>query len=230
MAELSLPGAGLPLEWHGEDLVLLPGRALWLPRLAALVIADWHLGKDDVLRRAGIALPAGSLDGELARLDGLLAHTLARELVVLGDLVHGAVHRGAPWQQALSRWRLAHRALRLRVARGNHDGDIGALATVIDEIAPVIALGALRGVHASDPRDPAPSIGGHLHPVVHLRAGRQRERVPVFWLQDRQLVLPSFGRLTGGWPLPPGAGGRTYAALERSVIALPDGRPRRRSA
>lgn len=102
MAELSLPGAGLPLEWHGEDLVLLPGRALWLPRLAALVIADWHLGKDDVLRRAGIALPAGSLDGELARLDGLLAHTLARELVVLGDLVHGAVHRGAPWQQALA--------------------------------------------------------------------------------------------------------------------------------
>ena len=43
----------------GESLVLLGERALYWPTRQALLIADLHLGKADVFRRAGIALPSG---------------------------------------------------------------------------------------------------------------------------------------------------------------------------
>jgi DNA ligase-associated metallophosphoesterase len=219
----ALPAHSLRLDWRGCELLLLPGRALCLPWAGTLLIADWHLGKDDVFRRAGIALPAGSLEGELARLDGLIESTAARELVVLGDLVHGAVHTGAPWRREFSRWRARHPGLALRVARGNHDRHLDALAAEIDEMAPAITLGPISAVHEVDRTAPGLQLGGHLHPVVRLRAGRQRERVPVYWIRHGQIVLPAFGRLTGGWPLPAKAGGRVYAALDGSVIPLPAG-------
>ena len=48
----------LPLLRAGEPLVLLGARALYWPARQALLLADLHLGKADVFRRAGIALPA----------------------------------------------------------------------------------------------------------------------------------------------------------------------------
>ncbi|MEE7547733.1 hypothetical protein HF319_12415, partial [Xanthomonas sp. Kuri4-1] len=43
----------------GETVELLGDRALYRPARRALLIADLHLGKADVFRRAGIGLPAG---------------------------------------------------------------------------------------------------------------------------------------------------------------------------
>ena len=57
------------LRWNGERLQLLPERALLLPDHAALVIADWHLGKSEIFRRAGIAVPDGGTEADLSRLD-----------------------------------------------------------------------------------------------------------------------------------------------------------------
>ena len=105
------------VEWAGVEWVLLPGRAVWLPREGALIIADWHLGKGDTLRRAGIALPSGSSIADFARLDGLLARTQARQLVVLGDLLHGRVSTDAAWIAEFTRWRESHSQVALRVAR-----------------------------------------------------------------------------------------------------------------
>ncbi|MEN8721125.1 MAG: metallophosphoesterase, partial [Oceanococcaceae bacterium] len=49
-----------------------------------------------------------------------------------------------------------------------------------------------------------PSVAGHWHPVTTVRAGaRQRVRLPVFWICGQRLILPSFGGLTGGHPVPP---------------------------
>jgi uncharacterized protein len=224
VAVSTLLADGLRLAWQGCELILLPGRALYLPAAQALLVADWHLGKDDVLRRAGIPLPTGSLEAELARLDALIVASGARELFVLGDLVHGAIHEQAPWRVEFGRWRARHRQLALRVVRGNHDRHLDALAAEVDEIAPTIAIGPISAVHEVDGALPGLQVGGHLHPVVRLKAGRQRERVAVYWVRSRQIVLPAFGRLTGGWPLPADAGGRVYAALDASVIPLPVGR------
>ena len=44
---------------RGERLQLHADRALYWPARGRLLIADLHLGKGDVFRRAGIAVPRG---------------------------------------------------------------------------------------------------------------------------------------------------------------------------
>jgi hypothetical protein len=51
-------------------VVLVGARALYWPARRALLIADLHLGKADVFRRAGIALPSGGTGEDLQRLQG----------------------------------------------------------------------------------------------------------------------------------------------------------------
>jgi uncharacterized protein len=41
----------------GEDVLLLPERALFWPRACALVVADVHWGKAASFRAAGIPIP-----------------------------------------------------------------------------------------------------------------------------------------------------------------------------
>lgn len=211
----------LSLRCWDTALVLLPGRALWLPEQRALVVADWHLGKAQVYRRAGIGVPRGITTGDLDRLNALLTATQAEQLVVLGDLLHGAVDAQADWLHTLQAWRAEREGLRLRVAVGNHDRQLHRLPLALDELAPGIALGPLLGVHVLDPADPRPQLCGHLHPVRTLRAAGRRERVPVAWLQPGALILPAFGRFTGGHAIEPAPRDRCYAMLDDAVIALP---------
>jgi metallophosphoesterase superfamily enzyme len=46
-------------------------------------------------------------------------------------------------------------------------------------------------------------------------------RVPVFWRRRDTLVLPAFGRLTGGQPVRPAAGDQLLVAGAERVRALP---------
>lgn len=209
----------IEIEWQGQAMRLLPDRALLLPESATLVIADWHLGKSHIFRQHGISVPRGSTAGDLDRIDRLLALTHARELAVLGDLLHGPVANDAPWLARWRDWRRARGALRIRVAAGNHDRQVDSVSADLDECAATIALGRLIGVHQPGTSS-GPEIAGHVHPYRKLRAPGISERVPVFYLRERTLVLPAFGRFTGGETIRPAPGERTFAALPDAVVAL----------
>ncbi len=209
----------ITFEWHGETLSLLPDRALLLPNCKTVVIADWHLGKGHVFRRNGIPVPQGITDQDLARIDRILAHTGARDLAILGDLLHGPVEGSAAWLGKWRHWRATHPRLRIRVACGNHDHQISALAGELDECTNQLNLGRVHGVHEAS-RGAVPQIAGHIHPYRTLRAPGIRERVPVFWLKKHSLILPAFGRFTGGEVISPLPDERTFAALPEAVLAL----------
>ena len=118
-----VPAASLPWTLAGEPVRLYAERALYWPARRRLVIADLHLGKGDTFRRHGIAVPSGGTADDLARLAGLLARTGARELWVLGDMLHGdpagarrSRHRqGEAHRDCLQR---AHISLALPTTRG----------------------------------------------------------------------------------------------------------------
>jgi metallophosphoesterase superfamily enzyme len=57
-----------PFADHAADILLLPGRAAFLPASATLLVADLHLGKAATFRQAGIPVPEGSAQADLARL------------------------------------------------------------------------------------------------------------------------------------------------------------------
>ena len=212
----------------GETLRALGDRALHWPAHSRLLVADLHLGKGDVFRRAGIAVPRGGTAQDLARLDALLADTGARELCVLGDLVHGPVP-DAEWRADWSAWRARHAELRVRVVAGNHDRALVAAwqALGVDLLPPVLADGPFelrhdppppRGRDAAARADGGIVLCGHLHPVFALPGlGR---RWPGFWQRQDMLVLPAFSAFTEGWRVELAPGERALLCVDDALVPL----------
>lgn len=210
------------IELAGQRLELLPEGAAWWPAHDALLVADLHLGKDQVFRRHGMAVPAGVLDGELERLDQLLAAHPARELIVLGDLVHAPPEPGEAWPEAVSRWRRDHAALTIGVVPGNHDRSIaGQLRDwQMDDLGFRHERDGLVLVHETNLDRPETGLSGHVHPVARIRSGPERLRLPVFARRGEHLILPAFGRFTGGHDLGADPAWQCLAAAGHRVVAL----------
>ena len=207
------------------DILLLPGRAAFLPGTATLLVADLHLGKAATFRNAGIPVPEGSAQADLARLERLVDHTAARRLIVLGDLFH-ARSGCTPLvfdEFAASRARMPDTEVLL--IPGNHDRAIG-------KIPPSLGIDSCLRTHDEPPfhfvHEPATdlpepgrtcfTIGGHLHPTVMLRSpsgDRITERC--FVAEEATLVLPAFGSFTGGHRMQHADGLRLWIARDDGV-------------
>lgn len=203
----------------GEDAVFLGARALLLPGRQALLIADLHLGKADIFRRAGIALPVGGTAADLQRLQALVQRTGCRQLWILGDLLHGPVHRAA-WLAHWLAWRERQPSLQVHVVRGNHDRALdGALLRVDVHDADVVLGGFVLRHEPGSAEADGHVIAGHLHPQVSLPGVARR--MPAFWLRAGTTVLPAFSRFTAGVVPVLAAGERMVACLDDQALLLP---------
>jgi uncharacterized protein len=207
----------LPMLLAGEAVVLIGARALYWPARQALLIADLHLGKADVFRRAGIALPSGGTAEDLHRLQSLLETHACRELWILGDILHGPAHRAAWYQQWLG-WRERNAGLDLHVVRGNHDLHLphAQLQVQIHDEARVPPF-LLR--HEPVPDADLHVIAGHLHPQIALPP--LRRRFPAFWLREGITILPAFSAFTAGIVPVAGRGEQMIACVEGGVVDVP---------
>lgn len=201
----------------GEPMRLLGSRALYWPARQALLIADLHLGKADVFRRAGIALPSGGTVGDLQRLQALLEAHACRELWILGDILHGPAHRAA-WYQHWQGWRERNAGLEVHVVRGNHDRHL-AHAQLQVRIHDDVPLGPFLLRHEPVAHPARHVIAGHLHPQIALPA--LRRRFPAFWLREGMTILPAFSAFTAGIVPVPATGEQMIACVEGGLVALP---------
>lgn len=209
----------LPWTLAGEAMALHGARALVWPARQRVLIADLHLGKGDVFRRGGIALPRGGTAQDLDQLSTVLADTGARALWVLGDVLHGALTDTA-WRGDWEAWRHRHAALDIVVLAGNHDRALEKAGLALTLAGTHFDEGPFRFCH--DPADAAPglhTICGHLHPVAQL-PGVPR-RWPVFWLQSTLSVLPAFSAFTGGQIVPASPHAQRVACVEGTALLLP---------
>lgn len=205
----------------GTTLVLDAERALYWPEQQALIVADLHLGKGQVLREHGLAMPAGGSSASLARLDGLLARHRSQTLWVLGDLIHGRTRANAAWIEAFVQWRARHPQLAVRLVRGNHDRHVNCANLGIEDVGDAVRLGPLDLVHDHAPNGAGFALSGHLHPGVILRERHAPSvRLPAFWLAQQHLVLPAFGALTGLAPYPAPPGTTIYACAGDALIEV----------
>ncbi|AVO31489.1 ligase-associated DNA damage response endonuclease PdeM [Stenotrophomonas maltophilia] len=207
----------LPLLRAGESLILLGARALYWPARQALLIADLHLGKADVFRRSGIALPAGGTRTDLQRLQSLLDTYTCRELWILGDILHGPAHRAAWYQQWLA-WRERNAALDVHVLRGNHDRQLPHAQLQV-HIHDEVRLQPFLLRHEPMPDAALHVIAGHLHPQIALPP--LRRRFPAFWLRERMTILPAFSAFTAGIMPAPAHSERMIACVEDGLVELP---------
>jgi DNA ligase-associated metallophosphoesterase len=222
----------LRIRLAGEDALLHPTGALYLPAAGALLVADAHFGKAVSFRLLGVPVPRGTTAANQARLDAALADTGAQRVVFLGDFLHSVRSHAAGTLGVLQAWRDAHAELPLTLVRGNHDdraGDPPASLrfTVVDE---PLRLGPFALCHHPRPLAGAYVLAGHWHPCISV-AGRafERLRLPCFWLGDdsgqrpEQAVgiLPAFGSFTGMHRIAPRAGDRVFPIAGDAVRALP---------
>lgn len=202
----------------GETVRLLGGRALHRPARSQLLIADLHLGKGDVFRRAGMALPRGGTSHDLARLSGLIEETCAREVLVLGDVLHGPAH-DTHWRRSYEDWRMRHRDVDVGALIGNHDRALVKAGLDITLHGRAVDDGPFALRHDDDVVPGLHVLCGHLHPVVSL-PGILRKRWPVFWLRADMTVLPAFSAFTGGYLVEVGEGERAGVCVDDGVAMI----------
>lgn len=211
----------------GETTVqLLADRAAWLPDSGSLLIADLHLGKAHSFRRQGVPVPAGTTSAVLARLDRLIEQFPVREMVVLGDFLHGPLAQRSQSIEQFRHWRGRHPQFELLLVRGNHDRSAGDPP---EECAVIVHEGVLQRAglllshepQADSPHPPGFGVAGHIHPVFRLAGAIDSLRLPCFWMNGRSLVLPAFGEFTGGWSVRPAPTDRIFVSDGSGVLEVP---------
>lgn len=210
---------------NDADIMLLPGRAAFLPASRTLLVADLHLGKAATFRRFGLPVPEGSAQRDLARLERLVLDHGVRRLLILGDLFHakGGFTEQVKAEFAAARGRMP--GTEVVLVLGNHDRPLGKLSSDlgIDATVPSLDEPPLHFVH-----EPATGIGpadreqftiaGHLHPTLSIRSpSGDRLADRCFYAEESVLVLPAFGSFTGGHRVEPRKGTRLWIARDDGV-------------
>jgi len=207
------------------DILLVPGRAALVPASRTLLMSDLHLGKAATFRRAGIPVPEGSAQRDLARLEELVRVHDVRRLLVLGDLFHAkdGCTPAVFAEFAAVRERIANTSVVL--VTGNHDRAVGRLPASlgIDACVPCLDEPPFHFVHEpatgveSSARDLF-TVAGHLHPTLSIRSpSGDRFADRCFVAEPTVLVLPAFGSFTGGHRIEPTEGMRLWIARDDGV-------------
>jgi DNA ligase-associated metallophosphoesterase len=207
----------------GEELELLPDRAVFWPTASTLLIADPHFGKAATFRAAGIFVPEETTAATLSRLDALLIVTRARRIVFLGDFLHAREGRHPSTFDAIDEWRAKHETIAMLLVRGNHDRRAGDPpdSMQIECVDGPRVDGPFALAHHPVYVAGAYVLAGHLHPGARLfGAGRERARVPCFWFGRDCAVLPAFGEFTGLADVEPSASDRVWVTTGEEVIPV----------
>ncbi len=224
-------------------VVLDARRALWLRDWRTLLIADPHLGYAWAHRSAGNLLPLGGQATPLDRLATVASAYPCERIVLLGDVVHAAVHV-APLEEELHR--LHHEIgsiAEIVLIAGNHDH---RLRQLVDKLRLPYSLqrehqiGPHRLVHGDGNKIEAARaeiatahhrggfvLCGHEHPAITLSDRvASYARCPCFVHGEGLLMLPAFSEWAAGSNLRSGDFLSPYlrAARLQSVTAIVAGK------
>ncbi len=206
------------LDFAGQRFWALPDRALFWPQEKALIVADLHLEKASWYATHGQPLPPYDSRDILDRLAKLAAATCASAIWCLGDSFHDrdAQSRITPAIEAQLRALAA--TYDIQWIAGNHDG-------LMDEnwggsVAEDLHIAGLVLRHQSEASEARPEISGHFHPKLRVKArGRSISR-PCFACDERRLILPAFGSLTGGLDVQSSAMAANFAGNYHALTVI----------
>lgn len=212
----------LAVEVAGEELLLLPEKAVYWPARRMLVIADIHFGKAASFRALGVPVPRGTTTENLNALDALVAAHGARQVAFLGDFLHARAAHASSTQKTMLAWRATRSELDLLLVRGNHDKHAGdpAAALGIELVDEPHMLGPFAFCHHPDLETPGYALAGHVHPAWVLATRFDALRLPCFVVGRRRMILPSFGSFTGGHVVRREAGDAIYVTSGEAVHAV----------
>lgn len=219
-----MTNAGLDFNLLGQDLLLLPEKAMYWKQQKALIAADVHLGKVGHFRKAGIAVPQQLAQDDLSVLSRLIETYQPEQIIFLGDLFHS--DKNADWNY-FAAWRERFSGIAIHLIIGNHDiidqehyHQLNVTTHEALQCGPFLMLhhplSAVELAHSS-----GYVLCGHIHPGVRLTGkGRQGITLPCFTFGARQAILPSFGKFTGRVAIRHLPTDHVFGVLQHRVIAM----------
>jgi uncharacterized protein len=208
---------------EGEELTLLPQRAIYFPNLHTLIISDLHLGKVNHFRRAGIPVPVAANDANTETLIKLIMELKPDRVIFIGDLFHSSYN--AEWE-VLGQVIKNFRSCSFELVPGNHD-ILGGIQyerhgiKMLESHYPLTNKITLVHAPIESPIEPVYYLSGHLHPAVTLSGkGRQSLTFPCFWFGKNQGLLPAFGVFTGMKSIRMSEGDRVFAIASERVVEV----------
>jgi DNA ligase-associated metallophosphoesterase len=211
---------GFRFIFKGEELWLLPAKAIWFPKYEILVVSDTHISKGTHFRKYGIAIPKAIAQEELACLTDLIDAYQPKELVFLGDLFHSDINNDFVWFQL---WREMHQKVSMTLIKGNHDIlPLHFYQLLNIEIVNSKMLGVFELYHDLPKLKTSNYIiSGHIHPGIKLIGkARQRMVLPCFYFGEHYSILPAFGKFTGKAIIKRKENDLVYAIAGKKIIAV----------
>lgn len=203
---------------RGEELVLLPEKAMYWKSRSCLILADTHFGKITHFRKAGIAIPPQAAISNLRRFEGLLERHQPEEVIFMGDLFHSEMNSEWLHLKALLK-KYAH--ITFHLVMGNHDiFDRESYRPFQLHIEPWAYGPFLMSHEPIEEYDgQLYNLAGHIHPGVRMRGpGAQSMRFPCFYFGRNAAILPAFGEFTGLHTLSPKREDEVYIVTADAVI------------
>ena len=180
-----------------KDVLLTPEKAAVVGNTA--VIADLHLGFENVLQERGYALPRLQLKEIKKQVKNIVEKYDISKIVIAGDLKH-EFSKNLPYEWEDVREFIESVEVELEVVRGNHDNYLAAiLADYGIELKEKVNVGDFTVVHGHREFDGEKIIMGHEHPAVKIRVRGALYSFPCYLVADSsKIVLPAFSPLMAG--------------------------------
>lgn len=201
---------------------LFPEKFLYIEKDKLVVVADLHVGKINHFRNSGIPLPYESSHQTLIYLEKILKSIPVKEVFFLGDLFHSTLNESfMHFQNFIGR----NTSISFTLILGNHDkypmnlySKMGL--TVVDSIIHNNLIFTHEPIENHEDNE-LYNICGHIHPAIVLKGkGRQSLRLPCFYFDQYQGILPSFGYFTGSYTITPQLGSKVFFIADGKIVPL----------
>ena len=182
------------IKFADEEFYALPSSALYWKRLNIIIVADLHLGKSISFAKQKQFLPPYDTKETLEKLFNCINEFKPSKLIIVGDLLHDKFSFQSFHDSDLNNLNNSTKKTEFIWVKGNHDSDveINGFTKVLDYKVDDIIFNHIP-IKTTNYQ-----ICGHYHPKVKiLHRGKSIYKV-AFVHNDKVLILPSFGALTGG--------------------------------
>jgi DNA ligase-associated metallophosphoesterase len=180
----------------GEEVLVDPAGALWLPQSRTLVVSDLHLEKSSSFARRGMFLPPYDTAATLMALAALVLRRNPRCIISLGDSFHDSGGFSRLMESDRARLSALQRGREWVWIIGNHDCDLPA--DIGGDVVAELQSDGLTFRHEPAAGEAHGEVAGHLHPAARVRGRRGSVRCRAFATDGTRMVLPAFGVLAGG--------------------------------
>ena len=182
------------IKFADEEFYAHPNSALYWKRLNIIIVADLHLGKSISFAKQKQFLPPYDTKETLEKLFNCINEFKPSKLIIVGDLLHDKFSFQSFDDSDLNNLNNSTKKTEFIWVKGNHDSDveINGFTKVLDYKVDDIIFNHIP-IKTTNYQ-----ICGHYHPKAKILHRGKSIYKSSFVHNDKLLILPSFGALTGG--------------------------------